>query len=216
MTNPISVDRRTTLKWVLTAASSLPLLTRPLRGVAAENAPAPPRGSPYGRDPDLLRTYAPGDLWPLRLTATEKRAATALCDLIIPADSVSPSASAVGVIGFIDEWVSAPYPAHEADHALVSGGLAWLDAQSMKAHGRDFAALTSEEQRGLCDPICYRPKAAADLDEAAHFFARFRDLTSGAFYTTPEGTRDLGFVGNVALERFDGPSKDVLKQAGLL
>jgi hypothetical protein len=40
-------------------------------------------------------------------------------------------------------------------------------------------------------------------------------LTAGAFYTTPEGTRDLGFVGNMALSRFDGPPLEVLKKAGL-
>jgi hypothetical protein len=40
-------------------------------------------------------------------------------------------------------------------------------------------------------------------------------LTVGGFYTTPEGMRDLGYVGNVALARFDGPPPEVLRKVGL-
>ncbi len=60
--------------------------------------------------PICCRTYRPGELWPLTLTPAQRRLAAVLVDLIIPADEHSPSAPAVGVVDFIDEWVSAPYP----------------------------------------------------------------------------------------------------------
>jgi hypothetical protein len=223
MTGPPRVDRRTTIKWVLAAASSMPLLG-PRRSVAdvpastaALPAPAPaaPASNGYGTDPRLLATYRPGDVWPLTLSVAERRTATTLCDVVIPADATSASASAVGVVDFIDEWISAPYPAQQRDRALVLGGLAWLDAESNRRFGDDFASLATAQQHAICDDICYAPRAAAAFAEAASFFARYRDLTAGGFYTTPEGTKDLNFVGNTPLTSFDGPPLEVLRRVGL-
>ncbi|MEP7347970.1 MAG: gluconate 2-dehydrogenase subunit 3 family protein, partial [Gemmatimonadaceae bacterium] len=64
---------------------------------------AGPRGTPS--DPDLLH---PKVTWKLKLTASELATLSALCDTIIPADAKSPSASAVGVPAYINEYVSAP------------------------------------------------------------------------------------------------------------
>ena len=50
---------------------------------------------------------------------------------------------------------------------------------------------------------------------AAKFFARYRDLTAGGFYSTPVGRKDLQYIGNVALASFDGPSLEVLRKVGL-
>ena len=57
--------------------------------------------------------------------------------------------------------------------------------------------------------------AAPEFAKAAKFFARFRDLTAGGFYTTPIGMKDIGYTGNVVLDRFDGPPLEALKKAGL-
>ena len=43
----------------------------------------------------------------------------------------------------------------------------------------------------------------------------FHNLTAGGFYTTPEGWKDIGYVGNVALAEFPGPPPEVLKHLGL-
>ena len=45
---------------------------------------------------------------------------------------------------------------------------------------------------------------------------RYRALTAGGFYTTPVGTRDLKYVGNVAMTTFDGPPPEVLKKLDLV
>jgi hypothetical protein len=139
----------------------------------------------------------------------------ALSDCIIPADEVSPAASAVGVIDFIDEWVSAPYPKQREDRKLILDGLAWIDGEAMRRFGVNFAAASASQQTELCADICYEPKARPEFKSAAHFFARYRDLTAGGFYTTPEGTKDIGYVGNVPQLTFEGPPPELIRKLGL-
>jgi len=210
MYEPLRVDRRTAIQWVLAAASAVPLLQRRASGAAAT-----PGTRGYGTDPDLNRTYLPGELWPLTLTPALRSAAAALCDVVIPADTESPSASAVGVVDFIDEWISAPYDTQQADRKTILWGLAWLDAESQRRYQSSFAGLTQAQKAAICDDICYLPEAKPQAADAATFFATYRDLTAGGFYTTPAGTRDLKYVGNVPLTSFDGPPPEVLRKAGL-
>jgi hypothetical protein len=207
---PVKVDRRTTVKWVLAAWAAVPLLKQ--RAFGAE-APLVARG--YGTDPDLTKIYQRGELWPLTLTPAQRSAAATLCDVIIPADAESPSASAVGVVDFIDEWISAPYPAQQADRKTILWGLAWLDDEAKRRFNADFAALGEWQKAAICDDICYVPKAKPRFAEASAFFATYRDLTAGGFYTTPAGTKDLKYVGNIPLERFDGPPPEVLRKVGV-
>jgi hypothetical protein len=204
------VDRRTTLKWVLAAGAAWPLLD----GYVARGSAAPTaRG--YGTDPNLVANYHPGELWPLTLTAGERRLAGILADIIIPADEHSPSASAVGVAEFVDEWVSAPYPAQQRDRTLVLGGFAWLDDEAARRFGKGFADLDTTAQHGMCDDICDESRAATERRDAARFFALYRDLTAGAFYSSPAGRKDLSYIGNVPLSSFDGPPPALLKTLGL-
>jgi hypothetical protein len=79
----------------------------------------------------------------------------------------------------------------------------------------DFSDLIASQQRAICDDICYIPKAKPEFKKAAQFFAKFRDLTAGGFYTTPEGMKDIGYVGNVPIAVFEGPSPAALKHIGL-
>ena len=209
MTEPIRVDRRTAMKWVA-MASTLPWLQRPVVGTAA---PAARKG--YGTDPKLNRAYKPGELWPLTLPPFMRQAAAALCDVVIPADEHSPSASSVGVVDFIDEWISAPYEAQRADRKTILEGLGWLEIESKTRFKQFFVDLSPAQKAAICDDICYLPRAKPEYQEAAKFFATFRDLTTGGFYTTPAGSKDIRYVGNVALERFDGPPPEVLRKLGL-
>jgi hypothetical protein len=222
------MDRRTTIQWMLAATGALAVkgagaisgaaaTTRAALVAAPGVASTSPevRGQPYGTDPNLLEIYHPGDLWPLTFTATQRRTATMLCDLIIPADAVSPSASGVGVVEFVDEWISAPYPPHEQDRRTVLGGFEWLKAESARRLRRPVQGLEAGELGQICDDICYLPRARSQWLEAARFFARYRDLTAGGFYTTPAGRKDLQYIGNTPLARFDGPPMEVLKKVGL-
>jgi hypothetical protein len=143
------MDRRTSIKWVLAASAAFPLL-----GQRFARADTPPASAGYGTDPNLLAPYHPGTYWPLTLTAGQRRIAAVLSDLIIPADEHSPSASSVGVVDFIDEWVSAPYPASLRDRPVVLGGFAWLDEEAKRRFGKLFVSASAAQQSALCDDIC--------------------------------------------------------------
>jgi hypothetical protein len=169
----------------------------------------------YGTDPDLLKVYGPDSVWPLTLDERQRRIATALCDLIVPADAEGPGAVAIGVVDFINEWVSAPYPQQTADRKLVLAGFDWLDAQAEQRFSRSFGEASASQRSAICDDICYLPKARAEFEQAAEFFARYRDLTIGGFCTSPQGRQYLGYVGNVPLASFEGPPPEVLKLVGV-
>jgi Gluconate 2-dehydrogenase subunit 3 len=212
------MDRRTTIKWVLAASAAVPFLKEfafggePLTFPSTAHAPT---AKGYGTDPKLLQVYKPGELWPLTFTPEQRRTATALSDLVIPADDTSPSASAVGVVDFLDEWISAPYKPQQRDRKTVLEGFKWLDRESGKRFLEPFAALNEAHQKAICDDICYTAKTKPQFAEAAKFFARYRDLTAGGFYTTPQGRKDLKYVGNTPLTSFEGPPLEVLKKVGL-
>lgn len=205
-------DRRTTIKWMLSVAASMPL--QHLRAWGQEIT-AQPTARGYGTDPDLTKIYHPGDVWPLTLSAAERRTAKALCDVILPDDGRSPSADSVGVVDFIDEWVSAPYPRQLQDRPVVLEGLAWMDAEALLRFEKYFADLDESQQHTICDDICYEPTAKPKFERAAALFARYRDLTVGAFYSTPTGWKDIGYIGNVPLTKFEGPPAELLQKLGL-
>jgi hypothetical protein len=205
----MQIDRRTAIKWVLVAGAAAQLPEFAFAADPARSAAA----AGYGKDPNLLKTYAAAELWPLTLTDAQKRTTRALCDLIIPADEHSPAASAVAVPEFIDEWISAPYPDCKRDREIIAPGLAWLDTEARQRHGDDFAALSLEQSRRICDDI--RNRAQTRFAEAAAFFECFRNLAALGFYTTPIGMKDLQYVGNEPRGQFDGPTLEALKHVGL-
>ncbi|MEO6993429.1 MAG: gluconate 2-dehydrogenase subunit 3 family protein, partial [Lacunisphaera sp.] len=222
MNSPLSPrpDRRTAIKWMLAAAASTTLLGRvghaatspadsptesPAHPTSAAASAAPVTAAGYGTDPDLVKTYKPGDVWPLTMTDAQRATAAALCAVIIPADASSPSAADLHVHDFIDEWVSAPYPNQTRDRPVIFDGLAWIEAEAQRRFSKNFTALSETEKTALCDDICFTEKAAPQFKQGAKFFARFRDLTASGFYTTPQGMKDIGYTGNTPLATFDGP-----------
>jgi hypothetical protein len=203
------IDRRTAAKWVLAAGAAAQLPD--LAFAAAPTSPA----NGYGKDPNLLKTYSAGELWPLTLTEPQRQTTRALCDVIIPADDTSPAASAVATHQFIDEWISAPYPNCQRDRQLILKGLTWLDDESRRRYQRTFADSSSDQMSSICDDICDASESEPQFAEAAAFFKRFRELTALGYYTTPIGMKDLRYTGNEPLVAFHGPPPEVLKQLGL-
>ena len=115
----------------------------------------------------------------------------------------------------MDEWISAPYPKQQADRKVILAGLAWITAESRRRFNVSFADASDAQRIALCSDIAYVPKAKPEFQEAAAFFRRYRDLTAGGFYTTPEGTKDIGYVGNTPHVSFLGPPKDLIAKMGL-
>jgi hypothetical protein len=212
---PLRIDRRLAIKWIMTAGAGAVLLRG--RSFGADDTPraGTSAAAGYGTDPDLMKAYKPGDYWPLSFTAAQRRAAAALSDIVIPADARSPSASAVGVTDFIDEWVSAPYPEHAKDRESIVAGLDWIDAESGRRHAAVFAGASETQRQALCADISVDGPEHTRAGSASEFFRRFRDLVAVGYYTTPDGMKELGYVGNVPLARFEGPPADLVERLGL-
>ncbi len=203
------MDRRKALQWMLSATA-----TMAVRDQAVFAADAPIKAKGYGPDPSMVTIYKPGDVWPLTFNEPQRRTARALCDVIIPADDASPAASAVGVPDFIDEWISSPYPAQAGDRSVVLEGLKWIDNEAHQRFSQAFADLTLDQQTVICDDLA-SAKPKPEHKKAVSFFKRYRDLTAGGYYTTAEGMKAIGYVGNVPSGTFDGPPMEALKHVGL-
>ena len=203
---PTRMHRREAIQWMAAATATVSALN-----YASFGAATTPPG--IGSDPNLLEPIVP---WPRTLTPEQLRTVTALCDVILPEDGKSPSASAVGVPDFLDEWLSAPYPEQQSDRKQILEGLAWLNTESRKRFKREFARIAEREKQQICDDICHAPTAKGKFISAAKFFAKFRNLTAGGFYTTPQGMKDIQYIGNIPLEAFQGPPAEVLAHLKLI
>jgi Gluconate 2-dehydrogenase subunit 3 len=206
----MNLDRRTAIQWMLAASAALRAPTVAFADDVAKTIDA--KG--YGKDPNLTKSYAPGDLWPLTFTPTQRKLASVLSDLIIPPEAGQPAPSALGVIDFIDEWISAPYADNLRDRPIILDGLAWIDERARSKFKSDFVSIGDKERAAICDELV-SPNVPSSLEKGAAFFSRYRELTAVGFYTTPIGTQDLGYRGNVPLDRYDGPPKEALQKLGL-
>jgi hypothetical protein len=191
------VSRRTTLKWL--AEASLASVLSPYAsatGTVAVRYEPTPQG--YGTDPDLLNPSVP---WPLVMEHHQLQQAALLADIILPGSTAASRPSRLGVPDFVNEWVSAPYPVQVADRKIILDGLQWLDAESRSRWQRGFLEIDDNSRQGIADDIA-RPEASHALAAQNIFFRRFRFLTVGAYYTTPEGFVEIGYTGNVPLPSY--------------
>jgi hypothetical protein len=135
-----------------------------------------------------------------------------LCDLIIPADKISGSATEAGVPEFIDDWLDIK----GADLTNeIHGGLAWLDKQCNQSFSHQFANCAGDQQKQILDRIAYPPKAAPEDAGAVEFFNHFRDLVVSGFYTSAIGIADLPYLGNEPQSEWHGCPEPVLVRLGL-
>jgi gluconate 2-dehydrogenase gamma chain len=141
-------------------------------------------------------------------TPQELATVTVLCDIILPADASSGSASQAGVPAFI-EFMAKDRP--NDFQTPLRGGLAWLDNQCVKRYEKRFTACSKTQQIEMVDDIAYPEKAEPALRQGVAFFNLMRDLTMTGFYTTEMGFKDLGYLGNRP-NNWEGVPDDVLKQ----
>lgn len=207
------LDRRATLRWLAAAMASGPLAacgespTTP-PGEFSWIEPAALTGPGYGGDPNLLEPTIP---WPLTLSQSELSVLEVLVDIILPQDGDAPAASTIGAHEFLNEWVSAPYPRQQGDRALVVPGIGWLNSESSKRFGKDFAFAQAAERLEIVDEIAWRERVKPENEKPAQFFARVRSLTMGAYFTSASGWRDLGYLGNTpATGDYAGPTQEAL------
>jgi hypothetical protein len=151
---------------------------------------------------------------PKLFNAHEYKTITRLAELIIPADDVSGSAVDAGTPEFIDIIASH----NNALATILVGGLAWLDRRMERASGNTFLACTSEQQIAMLGIIAYSKNASGGNATGVRFFDRMRRLTADAFYTSPIGVKDVGYVGNKGMTVFQVPASAIdyaVKRSGL-
>ncbi|MBV9765672.1 MAG: gluconate 2-dehydrogenase subunit 3 family protein [Acidobacteriaceae bacterium] len=129
-----------------------------------------------------------------------------LCDLIIPADERSGSATQAGVPEFLDDWIAfrTVEDGNENFQAEIFGGLMWLDRESRKLFQKDFADASADQQKQILDRIAYPKRAAKEDHTWAMFFSQFRSLTVSGFFSSKMGVADLPYLGNTAVAEWKG------------
>ncbi len=205
-----TISRRDAIKLVMAASATIPMVN--FTSLGAEGVAT---AQPYRTDPVLTKIYHPGDFWPLTFDDAQSETVRVLADLILPAGDGAPAASKVGVVEFVDEWISAPYDAQRADRKTILAGLEWIDKESQKRFSKNFSKLSLEQQTAIADDIAFADRAKAEMKEGAEFFSRFRSVASGGYYATRAGWKDIGYIGNIPLAEFKLPPKAVLERLGL-
>jgi hypothetical protein len=162
---------------------------------------------------ELASSEAPAPYQPKVFNPHEWKTVHALCDLIIPADERSPSATAAGVPEFIDDRLDL----QRGDLlSSIRGGLAWLDIECNRLFRTDFIVSRAAQQEQILDRIAYPKKAAPEDADAVAFFNHFRDLVVSGFFTSKVGIKDLPYLGNEPLSEWQGCPARVLAKLGLV
>ena len=122
-----------------------------------------------------------------------------LADLIIPRDS-TPGALDARAPEYIDLQVA------EMPEAQVrmSGGIQWLDRYCTGEFGRPFLQCSADQQKTVLDRLAFRKNVTPELRAGRAFFQLVRDLTCDGFYSSKLGFAEVGYKGNVFLDKFPG------------
>ena len=138
---------------------------------------------------------------PKAFTAHEYRTLCMLADLIVPADEVSSGAVAAGSPAWIDLLASQ----NPELTNIYTGGIAWLDAIMLRRVQANFVDAKPQDQTALLDLIAYRKNGTGELAPGVRFFDWVRKMVVDGFYSSPLGTKDLGYMGNGAVAKFEVP-----------
>ncbi|MFT7652451.1 MAG: hypothetical protein ACI9ON_003961 [Limisphaerales bacterium] len=133
----------------------------------------------YGSDPNLIAPLP--SPWPRILSAEDMDVLAAL------SEAFCSGATDAGVPDVLNEWLSAPYPNQHRDRVLVAPGIRWL--------GQSFVSLAAGERRNFLARLEDNSVSAVD-EHVPAFIRRARQLVAGAFFSSPAGISELGYVGN--------------------
>jgi hypothetical protein len=167
-------------------------------GTVIEWSPTP---GGYGPDPNTVTAKSP---WPSILTQFEHHLIAALSDTILPGSSELPAPTELGIVWFFDDWLSAPYQGPLADSKQIRPGLERLNTLSMTTYHCDFFHLSGEKRTLIV-------KELIGDKPGQEFFARFRYLLLGGYFTSDVGMRILGYLGNIPLRRPTELSEETLR-----
>lgn len=203
------MDRRKSLKLLATGAVAVPT-------VLAGCSPADKKEKieepifALDRNPDEIENEKRILAMDKFFTAEEMATIAILCDIIIPADGTSGSATEAKVPEFL-EFIVKDMPYHQTP---LRGGLRWMDVQCLNRYKKAFKDCSKSQQIELIDQIAYPKKAKPEMAAGVSFFSKMRDLVATGFYTSEIGVKDIGYMGNKP-NQWNGVPDEVLKQYNL-
>ena len=208
------MDRRSSLKALALGSVSSGVLLDACKQ-EAEKAPAPPPSpiaqwdASSGRLPEEVDRdqKLEGDKF---FSDHEMATLGLLADLIIPADSVSGSATDAKVPDFI-EFIVKDQPRLKTP---MRGGLNWLDNECRRRFDNAFSSSTRAQQIGVVEDIAWPSKARPEMAQGVAFFSLMRNLTATGFFSSKIGIADIGYLGNTP-NVWDGVPEEVQKQYGV-
>lgn len=204
------MERRESLKYIIlgTMASSMTLQGCKIEEKEGAAVVVPEDDFNYGRTPEekeLIRELESQHFF----NEHEMETISAVCALILPPNEEYGGAIDAEVPDFI-EFMSKDYPPFQVP---LRGGLMWLDQESNDRFGVEFKKANENQKKQIFDEIAYLPdEGEASLGE--NFFSLMRNLTLTGYYTSPEGIKDLGYIGNTP-NVWDGVPEEVLIQHGV-
>ena len=158
----------------------------------------------------------------------EFRTLERLSELVLPADDGGPSGREGGAPEFIDLLSSQ----NEELADIFSGGMLWLDSASRHHNGMRFAEADEEQQKAILDSLVAAEREAdggdtrwdtrdygrfsvfgvrrpSEMRRGLEFFGWTRRLIVDAYYTSPAGIKDLGFMGNASHTEYKVPRESI-------
>ncbi len=148
---------------------------------------------------------------PKQFTTDEWRLVRLLVNYVIPRDARSGSATDAGVPEFMDFMLGE----NAGMRTWMKNGLAWLNAECRKRHGKGFVSCSDAERRVVLDAIAFPKKAAPEVKPGVDFFNSFRNLTASGFFSSRIGVADLGYMGNRPIAKWEGTPPAVMRKLGL-
>jgi hypothetical protein len=165
---------------------------------------------------------ANGAYKPKLLTDHEYETVTRLAGLIVPADEKSGSAADAGAAEFIDLLCSQ----NPELAAIYTGGILWLDGEMRRRHDKTFLAATESQRTGMLDDLVAADRAENErrarngettgdgpyshfAEYGVRFFGWVRNMSVDAYYTSPIGIKDLGYMGGGTVSEYIVPKEAI-------
>lgn len=144
----------------------------------------------------------------LTLNQRESLTAAAVFERLFPADEVTPGATDIGVLAYVDRALSGAYRDHAETYRL---GLAALDRASEERYGEPFADCAAGQQDALISVLERGDLSDFAVPDGRAFFALLRAHLQEGLFADPVhgGNRDkLGwrFLGHPGI-RFGNPAE---------
>jgi hypothetical protein len=136
----------------------------------------------------LEEMRGPTDWKPLFLNAEQDKTLVALSEVVVP------GSTSAKVNQFIDLLLSVDTVEHRRDFV---GSLMGVDEDAKKRFGRGFAALGQNEQVIVVTDFSGQEAHCSE-------FENLKEWIVGAYYSSEQGMRELGWNGNYAFENYPG------------